>query len=155
MCDPLRGLRRWMARASSSLPVPVSPWISTVASVGATVSICFSTWRRPRALAHDVLKSVLEIDLLLEILLLLAKAVAQLRNLAKDHGIVHRHGHLVGDLHQHLGFALRERVLHAAGNSKRANGLATMNQRNPAARLHAEVSEVVHAFAEILRPECG
>jgi hypothetical protein len=43
----LRGLSRWMARASSSLPVPVSPWIRTVASVGATVSICRSTLRRP------------------------------------------------------------------------------------------------------------
>ena len=42
-----RGLSRWMARASSSLPVPVSPWMSTVAVVGATVSICLRTLRRP------------------------------------------------------------------------------------------------------------
>ena len=31
-----RGLLRWMARATSSLPVPLSPVISTVESVGAT-----------------------------------------------------------------------------------------------------------------------
>ena len=31
----LRGLFWWMAWATSSLPVPVSPWISTLASVGA------------------------------------------------------------------------------------------------------------------------
>ena len=31
-----RGLAWWMALAISSLPVPDSPWISTVASVGAT-----------------------------------------------------------------------------------------------------------------------
>ena len=31
----LRGLFWWIALATSSLPVPVSPWISTVASVGA------------------------------------------------------------------------------------------------------------------------
>ena len=33
----LRGLLVWMALATSSLPVPVSPWISTVALVGATL----------------------------------------------------------------------------------------------------------------------
>src|SRR5215831_11732356 len=38
-----RGDRRWMARASSSLPVPVSPVIKTVASVAATCSIVSST----------------------------------------------------------------------------------------------------------------
>ena len=31
-----RGLKRWIMRATSSLPVPVSPSMSTVASVGAT-----------------------------------------------------------------------------------------------------------------------
>src|SRR5262249_24889321 len=35
--------RRWRARATSSLPVPVSPVRSTVASVGATVSTASST----------------------------------------------------------------------------------------------------------------
>ena len=39
-----RPLRLWMARAISSLPVPVSPRIRTVEVVGATVS----TWRRMR-----------------------------------------------------------------------------------------------------------
>ena len=33
---PARGLASWMKRAINSLPVPVSPWISTVASVPAT-----------------------------------------------------------------------------------------------------------------------
>ena len=31
-----RGLARWMARASSSLPVPLSPWMRTLASLAAT-----------------------------------------------------------------------------------------------------------------------
>ncbi len=31
-----RGLLRWMAWATSSFPVPLSPWIRTVESVGAT-----------------------------------------------------------------------------------------------------------------------
>ena len=34
-----RGLRLWIARATSSFPVPVSPEMSTVESVGATCSI--------------------------------------------------------------------------------------------------------------------
>ena len=38
-----RWLRLWMARAISSLPVPLSPRISTVESVGATVSTSRST----------------------------------------------------------------------------------------------------------------
>src|SRR5271170_7640754 len=36
--------RRWIARATSSLPVPVSPVISTVASVGATLNTRESTF---------------------------------------------------------------------------------------------------------------
>ena len=44
----LRGLFWWMAWATSSLPVPVSPWISTVALVGAirlSRSITSRIWR--------------------------------------------------------------------------------------------------------------
>ena len=37
----LRSLRRWMARATSSLPVPLSPEISTVAGV---VAIWVMSW---------------------------------------------------------------------------------------------------------------
>ena len=66
-----RGLRSWMARAISSLPVPVSPWISTVESVGATVSTCFSTCLQRRALADDLLEVVLGADLLFQVELLL------------------------------------------------------------------------------------
>ena len=41
-----RGLSWCRARAISSLPVPVSPQIMTVESVGATVSTSFSTRRK-------------------------------------------------------------------------------------------------------------
>ncbi|KFF34154.1 hypothetical protein G039_0319170 [Pseudomonas aeruginosa VRFPA01] len=37
--DCPRGLARWQARASSSLPVPVSPRISTLAEVSPTLAI--------------------------------------------------------------------------------------------------------------------
>ncbi len=40
-----RAERAWMARAASSLPVPLGPWISTLCSPGAMVSmVCFSRW---------------------------------------------------------------------------------------------------------------
>ena len=40
---PCRGPRSWISVATSSLPVPVSPSSSTVASVAATCSICSRT----------------------------------------------------------------------------------------------------------------
>src|SRR5580704_4849896 len=40
---PHRELRLCIACAINSLPVPVSPWIRTVESVGATRSTCWST----------------------------------------------------------------------------------------------------------------
>src|SRR5258705_6884428 len=42
-----RELSSWTRRATSSFPVPVSPWTSTTASVGATISVAPSTRRRP------------------------------------------------------------------------------------------------------------
>ena len=41
-----RGLSAWIARATSSLPVPLSPCTSTVESNGATSRICATTARR-------------------------------------------------------------------------------------------------------------
>jgi len=39
---------------SPSLPVPVSPWISTVASLRAILSSCENTSAHDRAVAHDL-----------------------------------------------------------------------------------------------------
>src|ERR1700722_14181526 len=44
----LRGLRLCISLARSSFPVPVSPRISTVESVWATVSTCFSALFQPK-----------------------------------------------------------------------------------------------------------
>ena len=51
----LRGDWRWMARATSSLPVPLSPVMSTVAGVGAARSIISRTRRIGGAVAHQLL----------------------------------------------------------------------------------------------------
>ena len=40
----LRGEAKWMARATSSLPVPDSPWMSTVLRLGAALSTMRSTF---------------------------------------------------------------------------------------------------------------
>ena len=40
-----RRLRMWMERATSSLPVPFSPWMSTRPLVGAAIATCSSSWR--------------------------------------------------------------------------------------------------------------
>ena len=45
-----RGLSAWMAFAATSLPVPLSPWISTVALLGATCRISSKT----RSMAGDL-----------------------------------------------------------------------------------------------------
>ena len=58
----LRGLSRWMARATSSLPVPVSPRIKTLASVGATTSTCRRTRRRAALLPDHLLEVLLDLD---------------------------------------------------------------------------------------------
>ena len=51
-----RGDRLWIARATSSFPVPVSPVISTVESVGATLDTCASTRSDRRRDADDFLE---------------------------------------------------------------------------------------------------
>ena len=47
-----------MARATSSLPVPDSPWISTVAVVGATIADLFDHLAKRRAAADDAVRRV-------------------------------------------------------------------------------------------------
>ena len=52
-----RSLWSWMARAKSSLPVPLSPWSSTVARVGAAIdTVCMS--RRIDGLSPRICRSL-------------------------------------------------------------------------------------------------
>ena len=53
-----RWLRLWSAPATSSLPVPLSPRISTVASVGATVWISCAQFAHLRGFADDLVEAV-------------------------------------------------------------------------------------------------
>jgi hypothetical protein len=58
-----RPLRSWMARASSSFPVPVSPSRRTVESVGATIFHLLERLTKRGTLADDVLERALGPDL--------------------------------------------------------------------------------------------
>ena len=65
---PARRLLRWMARAISSLPVPLSPRIRTLELDGATLAICRC---RSRIFALDAQHVVLQLELGLQALVLL------------------------------------------------------------------------------------
>ena len=62
-----RPLSAWIACATSSLPVPLSPWISTVARVGATCLIVSKTSCITATFADQPLEPVLALDLLLQL----------------------------------------------------------------------------------------
>ena len=71
-CEPL-----WMARAISSLPVPVSPVISTVESVGATFTMLRKDSFQGGRGSHDLFKHEDLINLLPQDHILVMKAVFQ------------------------------------------------------------------------------
>ena len=75
------GCASWMARAISSLPVPVSPVISTVASVGATSLHLAQHLPDRRALADDAARIVLDTDFFLKVGVLELEPLAQLIDL--------------------------------------------------------------------------
>src|SRR5215469_156968 len=97
---------------------------------------------QPGAPAHNVLESVLEVDFLFEVVLLLGEALAQLGDLPKGDGVVDGHGNLVGDLGEHLAIVRRKRTLFSAGDRQDADRLTSINERDPAARLHPDLHQV-------------
>jgi hypothetical protein len=92
-------------------------------------------------LTNDVFKAVLEIDFLLEVLLFLAQPVTQLGNPAEGDRVVHRHRNLGRNPHQSIGLLLSNCALHPAHDRQRSDGLTVVDERDPAARLHAELGE--------------
>jgi hypothetical protein len=65
----------WMARAISSLPLPVSPVISTVESVAATLSTSVSTRRKRRRRPDDLLEHRRTVDLFAQRDVLVANSI--------------------------------------------------------------------------------
>src|SRR3981189_136989 len=78
-----RGLRRWISRAISSLPVPVSPLTSTLMSVPATSSIL---WKMARVAGADDVSVGLRLEELLPRLLVGAQLVELPRQLDEEGG---------------------------------------------------------------------
>ena len=72
-----RGLPSCNARAINSLPVPVSPWINTVVSVGATTATWCSAARKVGLRADDFAEVGGFRNLLLEIPIFLLKLALQ------------------------------------------------------------------------------
>ena len=72
----LRGELKWIARATSSLPVPHSPVMSTVLLVGAIVSTSWNTASIGVAAADDVRELVRRLERALEQHVLLLQPLA-------------------------------------------------------------------------------
>ncbi len=104
----------------------------------------FENLAQASAFAHNIFKSVFEIDLFFEILLLLPKPVTEFCDLAENHGIADGHRHLVRNLHQHLRLALRERIFHATGNGKNPKSLIAVNERHAVRGLHSQPGQVAN-----------
>src|SRR5436190_20739852 len=77
---PLRELMRWIARAISSLPVPVSPRMRTQASLGATVLACVNTCFNAGLSTHDFFKVQFGADFILQVEFLFLQLVGKFRN---------------------------------------------------------------------------
>ena len=127
-----------MARAISSLPVPVSPQMSTVESVGATVSDLMQHALQRRRLADDLLEVVLGADLVLEIDLLRRELVLELGDLLERERVLDRERHL---LRRPRRAAPRPRSVNGSPPSRpiaeRAEPAVVHRQRHAAHRLDA------------------
>jgi hypothetical protein len=108
---PFRVLRVWRARAINALPVPVSPKISTVESVGATVSTWRSTWRNASLLPDDFLEVELGADLGLEIHLLLREWALERGDLVVGDRVLHGDSDLLRHIAKERDVVVYERVL--------------------------------------------
>ena len=86
----------------SSLPVPVSPWISTVESVGATISTCCSACLSSGLSPTISLEVVVRANFLFEIELLFAQLFLELGDFPIGQAVLDRDGHLLRHLVEEL-----------------------------------------------------
>ena len=123
-----------MARAIISLPVPVSPRIKTVASVGATVSTARSTplseelspMMPPKSWSRRISAS--------QVLFLFGEMVVEAHDFLIRQRVFHRNRHLGRDLFQQLEFLHRKGVRIDARQIERAKRAAPCHQRDAAQR---------------------
>ena len=85
------------------MPIPVSPWIRTTESVGATVSTCFEEVFQGSAPSDDFLEVVLGLDFFFEVDLLAGELVLEGSDLAISERVLHGNRDLRGDMRQQFG----------------------------------------------------
>ena len=116
----LRRLKRWTARATNSLPVPVSPKISTVASLGATVVHLIENLFKGGTVADDFSEGTIGADLAFEIFFLFHQTLFQDFDLSRSSMVLQRHSQLGGKLLQQRQVFGVECVLAGAAENKDA-----------------------------------
>ena len=125
----------------SSLPVPVSPRISTVDDVGATVSTCartaFSAGDSPTISS----KSYSAPHLVLEVDLLERELVAQRRDLLERERVLDRERDLTGRCRENRHVVVAERLAPQAADDDRADAAPARAHRQEARRLDPELGE--------------
>ena len=126
-----------MARAINSLPVPVSPQIRTVESVGATVAHLIEQSLQRGTFADDLLKVVFGANFVFQVKLFLGELVFEIGDLLEGQGIFDGDGDLRGDLAQQVYVLLAERGIAQAGDVQRAQNTLARDQRDAATCAHA------------------
>src|SRR5579883_1099219 len=127
-----------MARAISSLPVPVSPRIRTVASVGATVSTCFKM-RFSAELSPTISSKLFRLEFVLEVEFFLRQLILRLGNAAKSQSIVYRNRHLIRQLNKQVHVAGGECTLGFAAQIQSSKGPFTPQEGCEAGGLDSRV----------------
>ena len=142
---PLRAERAWIARATSSLPVPLSPVMSTVVLKSAILEMVRKMSSISRALGEDRLELVLLLDLLLERAVLAAQRLALLGLAQREDDLVRleRLAHVVvgARLHRLDGEVDVAVGAHHDDRRRVLLGLERAEQIEPAHARHAHVGE--------------
>ena len=130
----MRGLEKWTARATSSLPTPLSPRISTVARLGAARAISLLHLLHHGAGADDL---ALHAQPLAQLHVFVANLIQVLGQLLLPAQIFERHGHRVG--HGQREFQI---VRDRARARRRSNTGESRPARLPSRRIGAQITLV-------------
>ena len=133
----LRLLQSWMARAMSSLPVPVSPKIRTVESRGATRSAFSSTSRNAALLPIIFPEVLLRADFFAQIDVFFFQLRVEGADFFIRFHVLHGERNLIGHFLQELSIRNRVLIGFVAGKVQGSNTLARDDQRSDANRTYS------------------
>src|SRR5215469_14505245 len=144
-----RGLRLWMARAKSSLPVPVSPSSSTVVAAGAASS----TWPRARlsaALSPTISSKLISLRISSEVELFDRQLVLQRVDFLERECVFDGDGDLRADWLKQFHVRWSKSVEAAAGKVQSPKGAVAMDERHGANRLQTFGAKNAHDFTGVM-----